>query len=55
MKLLTSEQQEPYEIAKIFVNKSLKISMPQIKSIIKLEIIVISQVNIEVPHLVNVI
>ena len=36
----------------IFVNKSLKINILKIKNIVKLEIIVIIQVNTEMLHLV---
>ena len=49
MKLLTNELQESNENAKIcyVVKKNLKINMRKIKTIVKLEIIVILQRNIE--------
>ena len=49
MKLLTNEQQESYENAKICCNfkETLKMNMLIMKNIIKLEIIVIIQVNRE--------
>ena len=57
MRLLTNEQQESYQNAKICHNcqKSLKINMLPIKNIIKLEITAIIQVNIEVLRIVYVI
>ena len=57
MKLLTKEQEEPYENAKIcyIVNKSLKINTLKIKTVVKLEIIVIRQENIKVLHIAYVI
>ena len=45
MKLLTKEQQESYENAK--KKKKLKINISEIKNIVKLEIIVTIQGNIE--------
>ena len=39
----------------IFVRKSLKISMLKTKTIVKLEITVIIQVNIEIMHIVYMI
>ena len=50
MKLLTKEQQDHMKTQKsvIFVKKNLKINIWQIKDIVKLEIIVIIQGNIEV-------
>ena len=57
MKLLTKEQQESYENAKIWYicKENLKINIWKIKNIIKLEIIVIIQWNIEVLHIAYVI
>ena len=57
MKLLTNEKKKFYKSGKpvIFVKNSLKINISQIKSIIKLEIIVIKWVNTEVLDIVYVI
>ena len=57
VKLLTHEQQESYENSKMCYDckESLKINMLKIKNIIKLEIIIIIQVNIEVLLTVYVI
>ena len=54
MKLLTKEQEESYENAKIcyFRQKNLKINISKTKNIVKLEIIVIIQENIEVLRIV---
>ena len=51
MNLLTKEQQESYENFATFVEKSLKINMLKVKTITKLEIVIIIQVNIEVMHI----
>ena len=55
MKLLTKEQQESYENARIrcICKKNLKKNIWKIKNIVKLEIIVIIKENIEVLHIVN--
>ena len=55
MKLLTNEQQELYEKGKsaIFVEKNMKINMLMVKRFVKLEIIVVMQVNIEVLRICN--
>ena len=55
MKLLTNEQQELYEKGKsaIFVEKNVKINMLMVKRFVKLEIIVVMQVNIEVLRICN--
>ena len=55
MKLLTNEQQELYEKRKsaIFVEKNMKINMLMVKRFVKLEIIVVMQVNIEVLRICN--
>ena len=57
MKLLTKELQESYENAKIFYicQKNVKRNIGKIKNIVKLEIIVILQGNIEMPHIAYVI
>ena len=57
MKLSTKEQQELYEMQRsvIFARKNLKINIWKIKNIVKLEIIVIIQENIEVLHMAYVI
>ena len=57
MKLLTNEKKKFYKSGKpvIFVKNSLKINISQIKSIIKLEIIVIKWMNTEVLDIVYVI
>ena len=57
MKLLTKEQQESYENAKIsyICKKKLKINIWKIKNIAKLVIIAIIQENIEVLHIAYVI
>ena len=57
VKLLTHEQQESYENSKMCYDckESLKINMLKIKNIIKFEIIIIIQVNIEVLLTVYVI
>ena len=57
MKLLANEKKKFYKSGKpvIFVKNSLKINISQIKSIIKLEIIVIKWVNTEVLDIVYVI
>ena len=54
MKLLIKEQQNHMKMQKciIFVEKILKINMWKIKHVVKLEIIVIIQGNIEVLHIV---
>ena len=51
MHLLTKEQEESYENFATFVEKSLKINMLKVKTITKLEIVIIIQVNIEVMHI----
>ena len=55
MKLLTKEEHEPYENAKTLVNKSLKMNIWKIKNFVKLEVIVITQNNIEMLHIPYVI
>ena len=56
MKLLTNEQQELYKSAKIcyICKKSLKTNVLKTTNILKLEIIVIIQVNTEVMNIVYV-
>ena len=57
MKLLTKEQQESYENAKVcyICKKSFENKYLKIKNIVKLEIIVIIQENIEVLRIAYVI
>ena len=57
MKLLTKEQQESYQNAKavVFVKKNQKINIWKMKNIVRLEIIVITQENIEVLRIAYVI
>ena len=57
MKLLIEEQQESYENVKgcYICQKVLKIILWKIKNILKLEIVVIIQGNIEMLHIVYVI
>ena len=57
MILLTKERQKPYERPNCvkFAEKSLEITMLMIKNIVKLETIVITQVNTEMLHIAYVI
>ena len=57
MKLLTKEQQQSYQMRKsvIFVKKNLNINMWKMKNIVKIEIIVIIQGNIEVLRIAYII
>ena len=57
MKLLTKEQHKSDDNAKVcyICKKNLKINMWKIKTIVKLEIIVIIQGNIELLHIAYVI
>ena len=57
MKLLTKEQKESYENAKIcyICKENLKINIWKKKSMVKLEIIAIIQVNLEVLCIAHVI
>ena len=57
MKLFTKELQKSYENAKIcyICKKKLKINICKIKNIVKLEILVIIQEDIEVLHIAYVI
>ena len=55
MKLLTKKQKLKMQKSVIFVKKNLKINIWKIKNIVKLEIIVIIEENIEKLHIAYVI